>query len=100
MGGCLTLLAMAHGEDRFAGAILSAPMLGSRTPFPLLLSRALTSLSLLAGQAGHYALGGAGKPFDATFEGNILTHDPVRHARAWSLIAAEPKLAQGAPTWG
>ena len=38
MGGCLTLLAMAHGETRFAGAVLSAPMLGLRTPFPLLFS--------------------------------------------------------------
>src|SRR3989344_9408840 len=28
MGGCLTLLAMANGERRFAGACLSAPMLG------------------------------------------------------------------------
>jgi alpha-beta hydrolase superfamily lysophospholipase len=100
MGGCLTLLAMAHGEDRFAGAILSAPMLGIRTPFPGVLSRALTSLNLAFGRAGVYALGGAGKPFDATFEGNVLTHDRVRHARAWGLIAAEPKLALGAPTWG
>jgi len=100
MGGCLTLLAMAHGEDRFAGAILSAPMLGIRTPFPLVLSRGLTSLNLLLGRGGGYALGGAGKPFDAAFEGSTLTHDPVRHARAWSLIAAEPKLALGAPTWG
>ncbi|MDB5463641.1 MAG: pldB [Phenylobacterium sp.] len=100
MGGCLTLLAMAHGEDRFAGAILSAPMLGIRTPFPVVLSRALTSLNLLVGQAGGYALGGAGKPFDDAFEGNVLTHDPARYARAWSLIAAEPKLALGAPTWG
>ena len=31
MGGGLTLLALAHGEDRFAGAILSAPMLGLNT---------------------------------------------------------------------
>jgi lysophospholipase len=100
MGGCLTLLAMAHGEDRFAGAVLSAPMLGIRTPFPAVLSRLLTSVNLMVGQAGRYALGGAGKPFDDAFEGNVLTHDPVRHARAWSLIAAEPKLALGAPTWG
>ncbi|HEV7385362.1 MAG TPA: alpha/beta hydrolase [Phenylobacterium sp.] len=100
MGGCLTLLAMAQGEDRFAGAILSAPMLGIRTPFPVVLSRALTSLNLMFGRGGVYALGGAGKPFDSAFEGNVLTHDPVRHARAWGLIAAEPKLALGAPTWG
>ena len=28
MGGCLTMLALARGERRFSGAILSAPMLG------------------------------------------------------------------------
>ena len=99
MGGCLTLLAMAHGEDRFAGAILSAPMLGLRSPFPIVLSRLLTSVNLLVGRGSAYMLGGAGKPYDDTFEGNILTHDRVRHARTWSLIAAEPKLALGAPTW-
>src|ERR1019366_7736270 len=41
----------------------------------------------------------AGKPYGDAFEGNTLTHDPVRYARAWSLLAAEPKLALGAPTW-
>jgi len=100
MGGCLTLLAMAHGEDRFAGALLSAPMLGLKTPFPTVLSRALTSLSVMAGQASRYTLGGGGKPFDATFEGNALTHDRARFERTAGLIAAEPKLALGAPTWG
>jgi len=100
MGGCLTLLALAQGERRFSGAILSAPMLGIRTPFPLSVSRALTTLNLLAGRGSAYTLGGPGKPFDDAFDGNILTHDKARYARAWSLIAAEPKLALGAPTWG
>src|SRR5439155_22052146 len=31
MGGCLTLLALAHGERRVTGALLSAPMLGVKT---------------------------------------------------------------------
>ena len=88
MGAALTLLALAQGETRFAGAIFSAPMLGIRTPFPLLFSRMLTSLNLLVGRGGAYTLGGAGAPFDATFEGNALTHDPVRFARACGLIAA------------
>ncbi|HEX2816537.1 MAG TPA: alpha/beta hydrolase, partial [Phenylobacterium sp.] len=99
MGAALTLLAMAQGETRFAGAILSAPMLGLRTPFPLVFSRILTGLNLMVGRGAAYTLGGAGKPFDTSFEGNALTHDPVRFARAAGLIAAEPKLALGAPTW-
>jgi lysophospholipase len=100
MGACLTLLAMAQGETRFAGAIFSAPMLGIKTPFPMAFSRMLTSLNLLVGRGSAYTLGGAGKPYDSTFEGNALTHDPVRFARTCSLIAAEPRLALGAPTWG
>ncbi len=100
MGGCLTLLALAQGERRFSGVILSAPMLGIRTPFPLAISRALTTLNMLVGRGSAYTLGGAGKPFDDTFDGNVLTHDKARYARAWSLVAAEPKLALGAPTWG
>ncbi|THD68379.1 alpha/beta hydrolase, partial [Phenylobacterium sp.] len=100
MGGCLTLLAMAQGENRFAGAILSAPMLGMRTPFPLIVSKLLTGLNIAVGGAGRYTVAGPGVPFDAPFEGNALTHDPVRYARAWGLVAAEPKLALGGPTWG
>jgi lysophospholipase len=100
MGGCLTLLAMAHGEDRFAGALLSAPMLGIKTPFALGLSRALTSLNVMVGRARSYTLGGAGKPYDDAFEGNVLTHDRARFARSVGLLAQEPRLALGAPTWG
>ena len=104
MGGCLTLLAMSQGEERFAGAILSAPMLGIRMPFPSVVSRLLTSLSLLAGIGGGYTLGealGQALPLTERLRGQRPhAHDPVRHARAWSLIAAEPKLALGAPTWG
>ena len=43
MGGCLTLLAMAQGETRFSGAILSAPMLGVRSPLPMAVSSLLTA---------------------------------------------------------
>ncbi|HZZ31926.1 MAG TPA: alpha/beta hydrolase [Phenylobacterium sp.] len=100
MGGCLTLLAMAQGETRFAGAILSAPMLGLRTPFPLLMSKLLTGFNIMIGGGGRYTVAGPGVPFDQPFEGNPLTHDPVRFARAWGLVAAEPKLALGGPTWG
>jgi lysophospholipase len=100
MGGCLTLLALAHGEDRFAAAVLSAPMLGIKTPFPLFASQALTRLQLSIGRAKQYTLGGAGKPIDDAFDANVLTHDRARFARNVGLLKAEPKLALGAPTWG
>lgn len=101
MGGCLTLLAMASGERRFAGAVLSAPMLGLKfgKVHPLA-ARALTRLSNTFGRAGRYTLGQPGKPFEETFEGNILTHDRERFDRHRAQIAANPELALGAPTWG
>jgi alpha-beta hydrolase superfamily lysophospholipase len=101
MGGCLTLLAMAHGEGRFAGAVLSAPMLGVKTgKVPLAQARLIAHLHNLFGRAGRYVLGQPGRPFDDDFEANLLTHDRARFARTCGLIAAEPKLALGAPTWG
>jgi lysophospholipase len=101
MGGALTLLALAQGEDRFAGAILSAPMLGVRTgKIGAFTARLLTRVNLLAGGARRYVMGEPGKPFADEFEGNLLTHDRVRFARTCGLVAAEPRLALGAPTWG
>lgn len=101
MGGCLTLLAMAHGEDRFAAAIFSAPMLGvqtgGRSPSA---ARLLVRLSRLLGRARRYVLNDPGKPFDEDFETNVLTHDRRRYARSCALLKAEPQLALGAPTWG
>lgn len=101
MGGCLTLLAMAHGERRFAGAVLSAPMLGVRTgKVPVGQARFAARLHTLMGRANRYVQGKPGDPFADQFEGNILTHDRARFFRTVGLIAAEPQLALGAPTWG
>jgi lysophospholipase len=98
MGGCLALLALAEGERRFAAAILSAPMLGIRVgATPRWLAGALAwGLTKLG-------LGGRGVPGSAAastpFEANIVTHDPVRYARAESLTRTCPDLALGLPTW-
>lgn len=101
MGGCLTLLAMAHGEDRFAGAIFSAPMLGVQTGRrSLATARMLVQVSKFMGRGKRYVLNDPGKPFDDVFETNILTHDRRRYQRACDLLKAEPQLALGAPTWG
>jgi lysophospholipase len=97
MGGCLTALVLARGERRFAGAVLSAPMLGLHTspvspPVARLIAGALT---LVGG--GSVSTPGGG---DASFEANLLTHDPRRYARNVGQTAAYPDLALGAPTWG
>ena len=97
MGGCLTCLALARGERRFAGAALSAPMLGLHTsPVPPPIARLLAA-SLTAVGLGRMSTPGGGAE---TFETNLLTHDPRRYARNLGQVAACPDLALGPPTWG
>ena len=97
MGGCLTALVLARGERRFAGAVLSAPMLGLQTaPTPPPLTRLLARTLTLVGGASASTPGGDA----ASFDSNILTHDPRRYARNVGQIAAHPELALGPPTWG
>ena len=98
MGGCLTLMALAKGQaSRFVGAVLCAPMLGVRAP-PM--AGLLVAVNLLLGKSADYARPPAGNPYEEAFEGNVLTHDPVRFARGRALIAANHDLALSAPTWG
>ncbi|MGE5566546.1 MAG: alpha/beta fold hydrolase, partial [Parcubacteria group bacterium] len=99
MGGCLTLLALAHGEKRFSAAILSAPMLGLNTG-----KRGKTGARALAWlmsrlQPDGYVLGDPGQPFGVPFEANVLTHDRRRYERNNAQLAAENNLALGSPTW-
>ena len=101
MGGCLTLLALANGERRFSSAVLCAPMLGLKfgTISPGV-AGAMLRLNLMLGRSGRYVMGQPGLPFDDTFEGNALTHDPVRFARYRAQVRANPDIALGSPTWG
>jgi lysophospholipase len=100
MGGCLTLLALAKGERRFQGAILSAPMLGLELGLaPLSSALAIVALQRLIGRAGAMAL----PAYDALadrFETERLTHDRARYQRHKAQLRACPELALSAPTWG
>jgi lysophospholipase len=102
MGGCLTLLALAHGEARrFKAAILSAPMLGLQTPGrPKPGAIALAWVMARVGKAKDYILGDPGSPYGDTFETNILTHDRRRYLRNVAQVKAEPELGLGSGTWG
>lgn len=100
MGGCLTLLALAHGIGDFRAAVLSAPMLGLQTGNrPRRAARALAWLMARA-RGEDYILGNPGDPHGETFEANIVTHDPRRYARNRGLYVAEPLLGLNAGTWG
>ena len=101
MGGCLTALVLAHGETRFAGAVLSAPMLGlltGSTPRPL--AKALARCLRGVGGGALMTPGRQVSPIAVPFEENILTHDRRRYDRNQSQLAACPDLMLGGPTWG
>lgn len=101
MGGCLTTLALAHGENRFAACVLSAPMLGLNTGRrPPRASRALAWLMARAGRAGDYTLGETGDPFTHSFATDALTHDQARYERYRAQLLANPEIALGGTTWG
>ncbi len=99
MGGCLNLLTLARGEDRFAAAVLCAPMLGlNLSRVNRVASGPLSRLFHTFGRGGDYVMGQAESPW-STFETNRLTHDPVRYARQGALVQQHPDLALGGPTW-
>lgn len=101
MGGCLTLLAVAQGERRFAATMLTAPMLGLQIgKTPLWQAKLASRLQVMLGRGTRYVQGQPGDPFPDNFDTNILTHDRARFERSRGLLAAEPDLALGGPTWG
>ena len=101
MGGGLTALALSEGERRFAGAVLSAPMLGlqtgARSPA---LSRRWARLQTQLGRGGDYAQPQPSDPLDEMFQDNVLTHDRARWERFRAQLLACPDLRLGSVTWG
>lgn len=101
MGGCLTLMAVARGESRFDGVMLSAPMLGIQTAGqPYALVRAIAWLMTRIGRGTDYILGGGYDPFAGRLETDGLTHDQARYDRTRAQMLANPDLALGNVTWG
>ncbi|MDO8296509.1 MAG: alpha/beta hydrolase [Caulobacter sp.] len=100
MGGCLTLLALAHGVGDFKAAVLSAPMLGLQTGNRS--KRASRALAWIMSRTkgDDYILGDSGDAHANTFETNVLTHDRQRWARNQAQVVAEPGLKLNAGTWG
>jgi lysophospholipase len=100
MGGCLTALALAKGEDRFAAAVLSAPMFAIFTrPLKPALARTLAGALTGVGLGGVVAGAKLVAP-PVPVEDNALTHDRRRYERNVQQITQHPELALGPPTWG
>ena len=101
MGGGLTALALAKGEQRFAAAVLTAPMFGIFTkPLPPSVTRAIAAALSRLGLGGAIVPGASLAAPPPPFESNGLTHDPTRYARNVEQVTMHPDLALGPPTWG
>lgn len=101
MGGHLALRAAAECDALFERVIAVAPMVDILTGhFPRVLSPWLARAATVMGMSAWYPPGAGGYDAKAmTFEGNPLTHDGARFQRTHDLIAREPRLALGNPTF-
>jgi lysophospholipase len=101
MGATIALANARAGRSPFARMVLTAPMIDIHG---LRFRRALRILAkslVLLGQGRRFVPGGGPKPYmSASYEGNLLTSDSSRHARAAAIIEAAPELAIGDPTIG
>jgi lysophospholipase len=101
MGAAIALALARAGRSPFARMVLTAPMIdfyGLRFGRTM---RVFAKALVLLGQGRRFVPGGGPKVYmSGSFEGNVLTSDSNRHARAAAIIEAMPELAIGDPTIG
>ncbi len=99
MGGLPALQRLADGDDRFAGAVLCAPMTQIyNDPIRRAVVRAISQIGSALG-ASRQGVAGV-KEHSLAFEGNVLTSDEARHERFRALQVAAPNAALREPTYG
>ena len=98
--GAAVLLRMAYRGNRwFERMMLCTPLidLGPRNTTPF--ARPIVRLMNWFGRGTAYIPGGSPTVVASLpFAGNVLTSDPVRHARTVAVLEAEPDLGLGSPT--
>lgn len=102
MAGAVLLEQARAGRSPFERIVLTAPMIDLyRLRFAGVAHSLTPILSALGfGRAFAPGYGGATPYLTRSFQGNVLTSDPERFARAASVVAAAPEIAIGAPTIG
>ncbi len=100
MGGTISIIYAARYPQRINGLILASPLLAINTrALPDRLVRALSSLAALVGQ-GDAAVIGAGRYHrQLVFDGNDVTGSRTRFERNRQLVAENPLLEIGPPTY-
>ena len=101
MGGLATARFASRRQSEISGVILSAPMLGlGLSPVMTWAAYIVSNLASLSGFGARYAQGCDDRSGpERGFEGNVLTHDPVRFARHEALLAEYPDLTLGGTTY-
>ena len=99
MGGAIAIRACHDGRRWFERVVTSTPMLALPHGRLRGLAGPMARLLRLMGRGGSY-VPGAGHTVSGTepFIGNVVTSDPVRHARNAAVLEAEPDLGLGPPT--
>jgi lysophospholipase len=95
--GAAIMLSIAHaGRCPFERVVLTAPMIApARLTHPRAAHILVEVLDTL-GFGGAYSPGGReAHGLQSRFEGNVLTSDPVRYARAAGILVADPGLGVG-----
>lgn len=101
MGAHVALRYVHDHPGQVSRLVLSAPMIEMCTPSPRgLVRRAVRWVVRAGGGAWYVPKGTDFEPAMRRFEGNDVTSDPVRFARATELMAQDRELALGAPTLG
>jgi lysophospholipase len=99
MGGAVMMNIAKKGARWFDRIVISAPMIELAGMWGSSLFKVSARMMRYAGMGTSYIPGG-----DATvvasgpYIGNLLTSDPVRHARTKAILEAEPALGLGSPT--
>jgi lysophospholipase len=99
MGGSVIMNAARKGMRWFDRIVLSAPMIDLHGIWGSTLFRNTTRAMRMAGLGTSYIPRGSDEIVAAgPYIGNLLTSDPVRHARTKAILEAAPDLGIGSPT--
>lgn len=99
MGGHLVLRAVVEGAATPDALVLSAPMLGLKSPFGWRLGEALAHRIAKLGDPARPAWRSNEKPATMKSRQELLTYDPDRYADELWWQSTKPELVLGPPSW-
>jgi len=99
MGGHLVLRAVVEGAATPDALVLSAPMLGLKSPLGWTLGERLAHQIVRLGDPARAAWRSNEKPGTMMSRQQLLTYDPDRYADELWWQSAEPALVLGPPSW-